>query len=330
MIARLFRKIALTALLLPALARGAGADSAPSVPSGRWGLVNIPVACVRALPSHSSELSTQAVAGTPLRLAEKDGEWWAVTLPDGYEGFVNESSVEPLDSAAFDRGRTAPRMVIIADGVTTLRSDTTGYESPASVIAPLTGGAIVEASGEWHGKFTRVALPDGRTGFVPSESVMEIDEWSSRPFSPQLAVETARAMMGAPYLWGGTSSLAPDCSGLVKCAWLANGIIVPRDASQQAEAGMDIPVNQPDLWMPADLLFFTNAAGTRITHVAIYDRNGGFVHSSGRVKPGHIDPAHPDSDGRRVFSVSRFAGCESTPGIIRVANHPWYFIQSSE
>lgn len=330
MITRLLRNITITALLLPAIARGEGADSAPAAPTGQWGLVNIPVACVRALPAHASELSTQAVCGTPLLLNEKEGEWWRVTLPDGYEGYMNESSIHNLDSAAFTAWRQARRMVVIADGVTTLRSDTTGYESPGSVISPLTGGSIVESAGEWHGKYTCVALPDGRSGFLPTESVMEINEWGERPFSPQLVIETARSMLGAPYLWGGTSSLAPDCSGLVKCAWLANAIIVPRDASQQAEAGMDIPVSRPDLWMTADLLFFTNAAGTRITHVGIYDRDGAFVHSSGRVKPGHIDPAHPDNDGRRVYSVSRFAGCESTPGIIRVADHPWYFIQSSE
>ncbi len=327
MIARLLRNIALTALLLPAMARGEGGDLAPAAPTGQWGLVNIPVACVRALPAHSSELSTQAVCGTPLLLTGKEGEWWKVTLPDGYEGYMNESSVVDLDSAAFDAWRRAPRLVVIADGVTTMRSDTTGYESPRSVIAPLTGGSIVEPEGEYVGRFTRVALPDGRSGFVPRENVMAIDEWSSLPFSPQLALETARAMLGAPYLWGGTSSLAPDCSGLVKCAWLANAIIVPRDASQQAEAGIDIPVERPDLWMPADLLFFTNAAGTKITHVAIFDKEGAFVHSSGRVRPGHIDPTHPDSDGRRVARVSRYAGCESTPGITRVSDHPWYFIK---
>lgn len=322
-----FASIALTAtLLFPAIVRGQEVDLAPSARSGQWGLVNIPAACVRALPSHSAELSTQAVCGTPLRLTGKDGEWWTVELPDGYAGYVNQSSLVELDSINFDEWLNADRIVITATGVTPLLTDTLHADESDASIAPLVGGSILRSSSTNPGsRYFEASLPDGRKGYISTEAAMPIEEWAAMPFSPQLALSTARAMMGASYLWGGTTSLAPDCSGLVKCAWLANAIIVPRDASQQALAGIDIPANHPEVWMPADLLFFTNAEGTRITHVGIYDKNGAFIHSSGRVRPGHIDPAHPDSDGRRVAKVSRYAGCESTPGIVRVANHPWYF-----
>jgi cell wall-associated NlpC family hydrolase len=50
-------------------------------------------------------------------------------------------------------------------------------------------------------------------------------------------VATARTLMGAPYLWGGTSAKGMDCSGFTKTIYLMNGLILPRDASQQVHVG---------------------------------------------------------------------------------------------
>ena len=44
----------------------------------------------------------------------------------------------------------------------------------------------------------------------------------------------AERFLGAPYLWGGRTSLALDCSGLVQQALYACGRACPRDADQQA------------------------------------------------------------------------------------------------
>ena len=147
----------------------------------------------------------------------------------------------------------------------------------------------------------------------------------SRYTDTDIVLSTASLALGAPYLWGGTTLLAPDCSGLVRRAYFAAGLLLPRDASQQALAGIEIPLSRPDLWKRGDLLFFTNDAGTKITHVAIYDRRGRFIHSSGKV---FIASVYPEDDlyiPRRVARVVRIAGCEDTPGIIRLTSHPWYF-----
>ena len=48
-------------------------------------------------------------------------------------------------------------------------------------------------------------------------------------------------------------------------------------------------------------------------------------HASGRVKVNSIDPQAEDFVGYPCLSISRIVGRIGTPGIARVAGHPWYF-----
>ena len=49
-------------------------------------------------------------------------------------------------------------------------------------------------------------------------------------------VAVAERFLGAPYLWGGKTSLGLDCSGLVQVALAACGIACPRDTDMQEAA----------------------------------------------------------------------------------------------
>ncbi len=131
-------------------------------------------------------------------------------------------------------------------------------------------------------------------------------------------------MMGSGYLWGGTSTKITDCSGLAKVSYFSNGIILQRDASQQALTGQKI---SPTNWKEAqlgDLLFFGSKSG-KVTHVGIYLKDGQYIHCSGRVKINSVDPDAKDYLTTPFLSISRIAGKVGSKGITAVKNHIWYF-----
>ena len=86
--------------------------------------------------------------------------------------------------------------------------------------------------------FAEVILPDGNTGYVPKEDIMDYTEWTaSRKASAAGIISEALKFIGVPYLWGGASPNGVDCSGLVRHVFMMNGIELPRNASQQASSG---------------------------------------------------------------------------------------------
>lgn len=283
--------------------------------------VNIPVAHIRHTPAHSSEMVTQVLLGTPMCITDTIGEWFGVTLPDSYTGFINSSSVTSVSAEDFAAWKKSPRVIVNCAATVDVVADTI----KGGRLTYLMNGTILPAKATPGSNYLYVSLPDSNAGYIPADMAMPLSE-AFTPFTDtDLVIATASLATGAPYLWGGTTLLAPDCSGLVRRAYFAAGILLPRDASQQALVGIDIPVSRPDLWKRGDLLFFTNEAGNKITHVAIYDRRGRFIHSSGKVFTASIDPADPLYIPRKVVQVVRVAGCEDTPGIIRITSHPWYF-----
>ena len=175
------------------------------------------------------------------------------------------------------------------------------------------------------GTRSEVVLPDGRKAWVDNDDIADFEQWSQQPFSSRQILDMAYSMMGAPYLWGGTSTKMLDCSGLAKVAYFSNGIILMRDASQQATTGTRIEAANWRSYQAGDLLFFGNAKTRRVTHVAIYDTDGFYVHSSGRVKHNSIDPKSDDYLSTPFLHAVRIAGNEGSRGISRVASHPWYF-----
>ena len=97
----------------------------------------------------------------------------------------------------------------------------------------------------------------------------------------QVAVNTALAQQGKPYVWGGAGPDSYDCSGLVQYAYAAAGIYLPHSSSMQSTIGT--PVAYADL-QPGDLVFFY----TPVSHVGMYIGNGQMVHASTYGQPVQI------------------------------------------
>lgn len=321
----------LTALLTTILLTAGAAPASMPAAAPAFGLVDLSAASFRAEPAHRAELVTQATFGTPVKVLEDSGEWLLVELPDGYRGWTERHSLAMMEEGMMERWRTAPRLIVTSMTETHAIADTLAGPVADNIVTDFVLGSILEGMKESPGaRYVPVILPDGRDGFVEASDVEPFDIWARTVYDPQAILTAAYSLMGAPYLWGGATTKAVDCSGLVKVAFFASGIILPRDASQQARCGIAVDHTAPVLLEPADLLFFTSADepdNDRITHVGIYDGGSLFVHASGRVRTGSIDPSNYRYTGRPVRRAVRMAlpGRDNLPGTVRVENHPWYF-----
>ena len=289
------------------------------------GLVTLSVATMRKEPAESAELVSQALLGTPVIILKEEDSWLLIRTPDNYIGWVDPEAIEPMTVAGMASWRNSPRVIWTGEP---------GYirSGPDSrdIVSDILPGCILVAGKEERG-MAEVQLPDGRRGYVSRLSVKDFRSWERSAESTEGdIVSCAGRFMGLPYLWGGTSAKAVDCSGFSKSVYFMNGIILQRDASQQALHGISIDISAGfDKLRPGDLLFFgtVKPTGMRVTHVAIYIGDGNYIHASGRVKISSLYPSGPDySEERRkaLLLARRIIGAEKDPGIVKVADHPLY------
>lgn len=126
----------------------------------------------------------------------------------------------------------------------------------------------------------------------PAEGTITVDLAGEEP------LVAARLYLGAPYAWGGMTDEGIDCSGLVHMAFRRAGVLVPRDACQQAAAAE--PVTDP---APGDLVFY----GDPVDHVAFWLGAGRILHSTGRDGLGVVEELEPESLRRARSSAGRLS-----------------------
>ena len=293
-----------------------------SVGDKTWALTTLSVSNIRALPDDVSELVTQALMGTPLKLLDYNGKWYRVQTPEHYIGWMDTSGLHPFSQNEIDQWKGSNRFLF---------KSMTGYayNSPGKkgeVVTDLVLGDLFEVESKAR-RFLIMRTPDGRYGYVRKSDCISFNDWSKSEPNVKSVLSVARHMMGSPYLWGGASSKATDCSGFVKLVYYAQGIILARDASQQARYGDPVDFTNMDKLQPGDLLFFGSSA-QRISHEGIYLGKGDFIHSSGRVHISSIDPRDPKYNvNRNNVAARRILNSMNTEGIVRVKDHPWYTAQ---
>ncbi|MDO1445990.1 C40 family peptidase [Rhodocytophaga aerolata] len=247
-----------------------------------YGVVSVSVANIRSQPAHSAELATQATLGTPVKVLNKNGSWYQVQTPDNYISWVDEGGIKLMNKQEFDTWQQAKKIIY-------LNMYGLSYSEPntdTQTVSDLVSGDVLWLKGE-RADFYQVAYPDGREAYIPKASAQVYESWvaSLNPTEESL-ISTAKKLMGIPYLWGGTSLKGMDCSGFTKNVYFLNGLVLPRDASQQVHTGnlIDTSNGFEDL-RPGDLVFFgkpaANGGTEKVTHVGMWIGNYEYIHASG-------------------------------------------------
>jgi len=274
-------------------------------------IVSISVANLRAKPGHVNEMVTQATLGTPLKVLKKTGGWYLVQTPDKYIAWTEGGGIRLMDPAARAQWQAADKVIYIKPYGFSYSEENTGSQT----VSDLVYGDVLAFRKERNG-FYELGFPDGRIAYVPSSDIIPYKEWTaSRNPSRESLVSSSKQLMGIPYLWGGTSFKGVDCSGFTRTVYFMNGLILPRDASQQVNVGTE--VDTKDGWQnlqAGDLLFFGTPARDgrpeRIVHVGMWlgGPNNEFIQSASQVRISSFNTDAPNYDGlelRRFIRAKR-------------------------
>jgi cell wall-associated NlpC family hydrolase len=302
-----------------------------------YAIANLSVCNNRANPQHGAELMTQMLLGTPIHVLKKQGGFYLVQTPDGYLAWTDAGAIKTMNKQQFDTWQQANKVVFTADYGHAFSTPDINSER----ISDLVSGNLLKLLSK-EKDFYKIEYPDGRVGYILHSQADYYNKWVKRPNPTANSIlTTAKTLLGVPYLWGGTSIKGVDCSGFTKTAYFLNGIIIPRDASQQALVGLAVDVLENDSisvekclknLQPGDLLFFSAAKrrginGGRVSHTAIYMGNGEFIQSAGMVKINSLVPNAANYDGGQsttLVGARRMLTEIGKPQITRIDQHDWY------
>ena len=267
-------------------------------------IINISVANLRSNPSHSSELVTQSTLGTIVKVYKKEDDWYYVQTPDNYLAWVDAGGIELADARKAENWDGDVKIIYTQ----TYGHAYTGPDENTSIVSDLTAGNMLTILKYIDNNYI-VRFPDGRNAYVRKNEAEPYEAWlKNLNLTNETLVSTGKALMGVPYLWGGTSTKGVDCSGFTKTIYFLNGMVIPRDASQQVHTGIHVDsTGNFEKLQGGDLLFFgtkaTDSTKEKVVHVGMWIGNNEFIHSSGRVQVSSVDKASKNYD---EYNMNRY------------------------
>ena len=179
--------------------------------------------------------------------------------------------VAGVSKTAADAEATASQAVAQAkatfDGVraqqATLQAQITKYQADFNRLS------AAEKQATLAGGTDRASRSEDRAAAAPAAPVGPVVAGSQ---AAQIAVNTALAQRGKPYVWAAAGPGSFDCSGLMQYAYRAAGISLPHSSAMQARMGRAVSASELS---PGDLVFYYSP----ISHVGMYIGNGQIVNA---------------------------------------------------
>jgi cell wall-associated NlpC family hydrolase len=255
---------------------------------GRAMEVAEPQALLRSEPRPDAPLETEALKGERVTVYEANDEgWsWGQLNADKYVGWL------PSNALAAEGAPPTHKVAALRTLV---------FPGPSIKLPPLEtlplGAQLVVTRVEDRLAVTQTG------GYVPAVHLEPIGD-NEADF-----VAVAERFLGAPYLWGGKTSLGLDCSGLVQVALTACGLTCPRDSDMQ-EAALGTPLTADAAhsnFMRGDLVFWKG-------HVAIVRDRDSLIHANAFHMAVAIEPI--------AAAIDRIAAAGSTVTSIRRMTTP--------
>jgi len=302
-------------------------------PNGKYAVVDFSADFMRSNPDFESSLENQLLMGTIVEVSDSSGSWLKVMSPDPYKGWITDMGLVRMNADQISNYINAQKYICTT-------SITRIYENPSegsnAVSELIMGDLVLQEKANQVGDWVKVSLPSGRKGWVKESYIQSFAQWIEEKdfafekptFLQNELVSTARKFLGVPYMWGGTSIKNVDCSGLTRSVYFMNGILLPRNASEQGRIGEE--VSELDL-QKGDLIFWGREKSgdkpAKATHVGIYIGDSRFIHASHVVRISSLDSSAPDYYDRKPLFYRRIINSidKENSGVNSIKNSPFYF-----
>ncbi len=220
---------------------------------------------IRSHPDHKSEMVSQLLFGELYMISHINENWIQIICnDDSYYGWIDMAQHTGLSENEYSELRNKERYFTPGpvDGII--------HKTNGTIIILSTGSVLYGQN-----EFTAA----GNSFQYNGATVLSDDDHTAANITT-----VASYLLETPYLWGGKTVMGYDCSGFVQVLFRMHGVILPRNASQQALKGNEITF---DNIQKGDLAFF--GSQDSVTHVGIISDKNTIIHCSAKVRKDSID-----------------------------------------
>lgn len=189
------------------------------------------------------------------------------------------------------------------DAIPELTTQLLPGDPPAGLLAFRGEQFLVRAPGQaigWVARTARFRFGVAQAIDPPGVAVVPPAGWE-----PKVVRASALALLGRPYVFGGTGGVGIDCSGLSWRAFLTAGVRLPRNSRAQRKVGERVRL--ADLG-EADLICAVHRGPKRTSHLALYLGEDEVIHACSECHEVHRERLADFQARYQVLTVRRVPG----------------------